>query len=258
MGNSAGTAATVFAAASRGCAALWTGLVAAVAKVLAVQYAVAFLAERNAVGNVKAEFRMVGPRLDMVSVDVVSARASLASVAIAGKHRFTPYLQLRGKAGTITLQRAAILIGIAPSAAPSARARAEYLAALVGVKGRMADWAYAMARTVAALPAILRAIVGAACSVCLNVKVLAAEPTNRLMTYPPRFTAMGIKASVGAKNLCLVERVKRLAAMLADVCALQSYAHKRIISYQALNSKYVAVTLERLSGMGLEPRLADA
>lgn len=219
MGNSAGSAAPFLAAPLGGGSTVGAGLVPASAEILPVNGAVARLAECDAVGDIEAQRGGRSPRLDVVGMERASLPALLAGVGVAGVDSLAPLAEADTESGAVALQGAAIFVGVAAPAATGTRARAEDLAPLVGGEWATTGGAHAPVRSVAARPAGLGAIASGFSAVC--------------------------------------PYLERRAANLAGLGDAISWCHGPSIAQHALEPKYVAVTLERMAGMGLEPRLAE-
>lgn len=145
-----------------GLATVGTGFAASIAKILAVYFAVAILAERYTVADLEAQIGIVGPRLDMMGVNVSGAlTAMLAGMVIAGVHIYAPLFELWSKASAITIKRLAVF----PSACERAysflactAARTIAGASVGSGKSRAAVRTDALHWWIAMRPAYLRAV----------------------------------------------------------------------------------------------------
>jgi hypothetical protein len=190
----------------------------AVGEILVMLRAVALNAKRDAVGDIKAQLGMFRPGLDVVGVDVSGGTATLACIAISLIHSLSPFCEFMSKASAWTAQRIAGFPGIgawASLALSGAGARAKDLFSLICRKDCTTSRALLCIGQMAPRPALFRAILGCTSAVALDAECLPA--------YETRFG----------------DRVR--------------FAHSQIIAQQQNECKYV--TLERLTGMGLEARL---
>ena len=161
---------------------------------------------------------MICPTLNVVSMNRARSAALLTGVSIASEHGSAPRLEVGAESGALALQRAPVFVGVARSAATGARPRAEGLCPLIGLKGTAARRTGTRVGLMPLRPARLGAELGGRRAVSLHAKRLTAD---------------------GASE--------------GDLSVL----HSQNLAQRANESKYVAVALERMAAMGLEPRLVD-
>lgn len=222
QGNGARMTEAMLSSAFRFFTTYWAELRAAVAEVFAVLLAMARNTESHAIVNIKSERRIFRPRLDVVCVNLSLLTTSFAGVVIALIYGLTPKREANPQFGTGSAERFAIFPGICSwpfLVLASTRTGAEYLLSLICGKLGLADWASLNAWRIAFGPTCLRA----------------------------PFCGIGAVSLDGEWAL----------TYKAGYCDLIWFAHRPIIPQQQNKRKYVAVTLKRLSGMGLTPRLVS-
>ena len=216
--DGARAAKTVLSSALRAFATYWTELCVAIAEVFPVFFAVTRDAQRQAIGGVKPQCGVFRPGLSVVGVELADSATSLAGVVVSVIHRLSPTRETVGQSSTRAAEGFTILPGVrswACAVFAGARARAEHLLALIRGELLAAGWAGVCFRWPAFGPAGFGAPLGSIGSVSFDAECV---PTH--------------KAGFGD---------------------LIWFAHRQIIPQQQNERKFG--TLERLAGMGLEPRL---
>jgi hypothetical protein len=220
------------------------GLVAAVRKVLIVDFAVATDAKRYSVGDLKSQFLIVCPMLNMVGMNGSLRTTYLTRIIIALIDRLTPSGQLWGQTSALSIHRLSVLPGIASCALAGTRARAEDLISLVGGEGTTTNRTYLFGRRIAFSPTILGAIVRLA--IRSRFKFFSANTadvgSSTASCLAPVWRKTFIRTILPAP--CLWG--KRFAAMLAYFGCPFFYAHAGMIAYFPGIRKYCAVTLQRM------------
>lgn len=197
--------------------------VSAVGKILTVFEPVALFTKGYPITYVKAVVSIIRPRLDMMGVNRALRSTSLAGVVVSLVDCFAPHRQLGTESATLTVKGSAIFPSIrrlADSRFASTATGTEGLTERsIGHKSDTAGRANLGYRRIALLPACLRAIVRSLRAICPHFKRGAAGTATGLDTV------------------------------------LSGHIHS--ITEQGKDSKYIAVSLERMAGMGLNPRLAN-
>jgi hypothetical protein len=216
-------AATSFLASALGrLSAVGAHLGAPVAEVLAVVLAVAGDAKRFTVGNVKAQFGVIGPCLDMVGMERPGGLTPLAGIPVPLVDRFPPLSKTWAKAGPVPFQGPSVFPATGQRSYPElagAGLGTEDLFALVGDEGLETRRARSLVRGVA------------------------------------MFTAHS--GAVASRSGTVDGHLERGTTHCAGFGESVLRRHASSIAHQTLEPKYVAVTLERLAGMGLEPKLTS-
>jgi len=208
------------------CTTSWAFLVATVREIFSVNVPMTRNTKSNAIINIKSKAIMSRPGLNVVSVNFAAITTLLADKIISFIHRVAPSLKWQGKTSTVTFKGIAVFIGggffayinFTPTFT-AALFRACYLPGIICFILVAANWAKFYNRRVALRPTLPRTILRYIGAVFFDFIRLAAD-----------------------------------GALLGYLCVF----HRLIIPHtKNIKRDYVAVTLERLSGMGLEAVLKE-
>ena len=128
------------------------------------------------------------------------------------------------------------------------------MVAMISLKFLVANWTTFDCGWTAMRPAFFGAITRCIGSVGRTFVVFAADLTGFCCSVLALLAAMGAETRNRTVSLLFHIWMKLDSAMLTRCRHFQSFTHSRdIITLLRSNVKYVAVTLERLAGLGLDP-----
>jgi len=235
--------------------------VTAVGEVFSVDVSMAMHAERSSVGNVKTRVRIICPGLDVMGVQLAALSACDTMKSVAGQYSGTPLSQLCGQPDTFPFKRLAVFPRICIGAGARfsrTRTGAKHRLSLMGLERHAAGRTQLSRWRITPIPTRLRTVLGVR-SIGGHLK---GGPTNQTGSCCPSLTRMTSKCAPArerAARLVSTEGVESYPTNFASVRVMPSLCfHGKSIPYRVNKSKYVAVTLQRMADMGLEPTLESS